>query len=130
MDKLEALAKVQDESGAKVELAEFGDIEHLVEEVELVEFGIKEVEEPRIDKLVVEESANKVELDFFAAKFEAEETRAAKDDPEFRAIKTKLQELRVLESNHEEEFGAEVELQMPAFGVLRFVGWVSRSLTM
>ena len=180
MDKLEALTKVQDESGAKVELAEFGDIEHLVEEVELVEFGIKEVEEPRIDKLVVEESANKVELEFFAAevevvetcgakdgtqmvdnkspgtdqavksveekqvdvevkqdlggklrgKFEVEETRATKDDPEFRAIKTKLQELRVLESNHEEEFGAEVELQMPAFGVLRFVGWVSRSLTM
>ena len=200
MDKLEALTKVQDESGAKVELAEFGDIEHLVEEVELVEFGIKEVEEPRIDKLVVEESANKVELEFFAAeveverfdvsevedeirtaevqaewmaikpledpgeqavksveemqvdievkqklggvfrgKFEVEETRINKDglefrateeELEFRAIRNKLQELRILESNHEDEFGDEFELQVPEFGVLRFLGWVSRSLTM
>ena len=45
----------------------------------LVEFGIKEVEEPRIDKLVVEESANKVELEFFAAEVEVVETSAAKD---------------------------------------------------
>mgnify|MGYP007023063303 CR=1 FL=1 len=45
----------------------------------LVEFGIKEVEEPRIDKLVVEESANKVELEFFAAEVEVVETCGAKD---------------------------------------------------
>jgi len=166
----------------------------------LVEFGIKEVEEPRIDKLVVEESANKVELEFFAAEveverfdvsevedeirtaevqaewmaikpledpgeqavksveemqvdievkqklggvfrgtFEVEETRINKDglefrateeELEFRAIRNKLQELRILESNHEDEFGDEFELQVPEFGVLRFLGWVSRSLTL
>ena len=207
MDELEAHMKVklQEESAATMELVECGVVEQLAEEDKLVEkFGIKEVEEPRIDKLVVEESANKVELEFFAAeveverfdvsevedeitceirtaevqaewmaikpledpgeqavksveemqvdievkqklggvfrgKFEVEETRINKDGLEFRAteeelefsaIRNKLQELRILESNHEDKFGDEFELQVPEFGVLRFLGWVSRSLTL
>ena len=156
----------QEEIGAKVELAEFGVVEQLAEEDKLVEkFGIKEVEEPRIDKVKVErldvvkvekfgakplvdpgeqavKSVEEMQVDIevkqnldgmFRGKFEVEETRINKDglefrateeELEFRAIRNKLQELRILESSHEDEF----ELQVPEFGVLRFLGWVSRSL--
>ena len=131
-DKLE-------EIGAKVwgQMSDSKSLERGEEaEVEVVEAcGAKDGAQLADDKSLEPEQAVKIEVKQdlggkLRGKFEVEETRATKDDPEFRAIKTKLQELRVLESNHEEEFGAEVELQMPAFGVLRFVGWVSRSLTM
>ena len=150
MDALEALAEVKvdkEEVGAKVVVevcVNEVELEFFAAEVEVVETcgakdgtqmvdnkspgtdqAVKSVEEKQVDVEVKQDLGGKLR-----GKFEVEETRATKDDPEFRAIKTKLQELRVLESNHEEEFGAEVELQMPAFGVLRFVGWVSRSLTM
>ena len=72
----------------------------------------------------------------FRGKFEVEETRINKDGLEFRAteeelafraIRNKLQELRILESNHEDEFDAEFELQVPEFGLPRFVTAGSRA---
>ena len=168
MDKLEALAevqaeevgdikaKLQKESGAKVELGEFGVVEQLADEDKLVEeFGIKEVEKfgakPLVDsgeqvakvEVGMEETWTwkevKVKQDLggmLCGKLEVEETRidedgqefrATKDDSEFRAAKNELQELRIPESNYEEEFGAEFELQVPEFGLPRFVTAGSRA---
>ena len=162
MDKLEALAevqaeevgdikaKLQKESGAKVELGEFGVVEQLADEDKLVEeFGIKEVEKfgakPLVDsgeqvakvEVGMEETWTwkevKVKQDLggmLCGKLEVEETRidedgqefrATKDDSEFRAAKNELQELRIPESNYEEEFGAEFELQVPEIEPRRFV---------
>ena len=162
MDKLEALAevqaeevgdikaKLQKESGAKVELGEFGVVEQLADEDKLVEeFGIKEVEKfgakPLVDsgeqvakvEVGMEETWTwkevKVKQDLggmLCGKLEVEETRidedgqefrATKDDSEFRAAKNELQELRIPESSYEEEFGAEFELQVPEIEPRRFV---------
>ena len=162
MDKLEALAevqaeevgdikaKLQKESGAKVELGEFGVVEQLADEDKLVEeFGIKEVEKfgakPLVDsgeqvakvEVGMEETWTwkevKVKQDLggmLCGKLEVEETRidedgqefrATKDDSEFRAAKNELQELRIPESNYEEEFGAEFKLQVPEIEPRRFV---------
>ena len=162
MDKLEALAevqaeevgdikaKLQKESGAKVELGEFGVVEQLADEDKLVEeFGIKEVEKfgakPLVDsgeqvakvEVGMEETWTwkevKVKQDLggmLCGKLEVEETRidedgqefrATKDDSEFRAAKNELQELCIPESSYEEEFGAEFELQVPEIEPRRFV---------
>ena len=115
MDKLEALAevqaeevgdikaKLQKESGAKVELGEFGVVEQLAEEDKLVEkFGIKEVEEPRIDKVKVER-LDVVKVEKFGAKPLVDPGEQAAE-AEFGAAKDELQEHCIPESNHEKEF--------------------------
>ena len=93
----------QEEIGAKVDLAEFGVVEQLAEEDKLVEkFGIKEVEEPRIDKVKVER-LDVVKVEKFGAKPLVDPGEQAAE-AEFGAAKDELQEHCIPESNHEKEF--------------------------
>ena len=107
VDLGEHSAKVEVASASKDEVVGSGGLD-------LGENVVKSVEEVQVDIEVKQNLGGML--------------RDTKEELEFRAIRNKLQELRILESNHEDEFDAEFELQVPEFGVMRFLGWVSRSL--